>query len=257
MTPFPEPARAAASGERFLLAAHRLRKSWTTGPGRRFVVEAGAIVLRPGAHVALVGPSGSGKSTILDMLALALAPDAADIFLLTRASGDAADVGAMWQRGDSDGLSALRRNRLGYVLQTGGLLPFLSVRDNIALPLRLCGLPDDGAVDALAERLGLADRLGLYPGALSVGERQRAAIARALVHKPALVIADEPTASVDQANAEKIFALFAELIGQSGVAAVVATHDRALAESFGLTMLQHDVVADGEAMLSRFRMEPA
>jgi putative ABC transport system ATP-binding protein len=251
--PLPQPAEA---GEAILLAARRLRKSWTTGPGRRFVVEGGAIVLRRGSHVALVGPSGSGKSTLLDMLALALAPDAADVFYLADGEGRAIDVGGKWQRGDSDGLAALRRERLGYVLQTGGLLPFLSVRENIALPLRLNGRRDDGAVDAIAERLGIADRLGLRPGALSVGERQRAAIARALIHQPALVIADEPTASVDQANAEKIFGLFAELIAQSGVAAVVATHDRALAERFGLTIAQHDVVAEGEATLSRFRMGP-
>ena len=251
----PLAQQPAEAGE-VLLAARRLRKAWTTGPGRRFVVEGGAIVLRPGAHLALVGPSGSGKSTLLDMLALALAPDAADVFLFDDGTGESVDVGGLWRRGDSDRLAALRRGRIGYVLQTGGLLPFLSVRENIALPLRLNGFPDDGAVEALAERLGLSDRLGLRPGALSVGERQRAAIARALVHRPALVIADEPTASVDQANAEKIFALFAELIAQAGGAAVIATHDRALAEAFGLAIVQHDVVTEGEETLSRFRMGP-
>lgn len=240
-----------------LLGARRLRKAWVTGPGRSFVVEASALALRPGSRVALVGPSGSGKSTVLDMLALALAPDAADLFHVADAEGVSTDVGNLWRDGASDSLAALRRVRMGYVLQTGGLLPFLSVRDNIALPLRLNGREDSGEAEALAERLGLADRLNLKPAALSVGERQRAAIARALVHGPAIVIADEPTASVDQANAERIFGLFAELVTQAGVAAVVATHDRALAEAFQLSALRHDMVPEGDSVLSRFRMEPS
>lgn len=255
LTPSPD-AQTAETAEPNLLAVRRLRKAWATGPGRQFIVEGSAIALEPGDHIALVGPSGSGKSTMLDMLALALAPDAADGFEIADGSGQATDVGSMWSRDDSDGLAALRRSRVGYVLQTGGLLPFLSVRDNIALPLRLNGLSDEGEINVLAERLGLLDRLSLRPAALSVGERQRAAIARALVHKPALVIADEPTASVDQANAERIFALFAELIAQTGVAAIVATHDRVLADAFGLRTLDHDVIEEGDATLSRFRMGP-
>lgn len=255
LTPSPEAQTAVTAGPN-LLAVRRLQKAWATGPGRQFIVEGSAIALKPGDHIALVGPSGSGKSTMLDMLALALAPDSADGFEIADASGQPTDVGAMWSRDNSDRLAALRRGRLGYVLQTGGLLPFLSVRENIALPLRLNGLRDDGAVDMLAGRLGLLDRLSLSPAALSVGERQRAAIARALVHKPALVIADEPTASVDQANAERIFALFAELIGQAGVAAIVATHDRVLADAFGLRTLDHDVTGEGDVTLSRFRMGP-
>lgn len=259
LTPSPEANSPAAPGavtpDLALLAAQRLRKSWVTGPDRAFAIEASGIVLRPGTHMALVGPSGSGKSTVLDMLALALCPDDADLFQLAGRNGDMTDVGALWAAGDSDGLASLRRTQLGYVLQTGGLLPFLTVRDNIALPLRLNGCDGPEAVDELADRLGLADRLHLRPAALSVGERQRAAIARALVHKPAIVIADEPTASVDEANAERIFALFAELIETTGVAAVVATHDRALADAFGLTVLQHDVVDEGAVVRSRFRMD--
>ncbi|MEZ5669410.1 MAG: ATP-binding cassette domain-containing protein [Alphaproteobacteria bacterium] len=250
------PDRAPRDRGPALLSARLLRKRWLTGPGRTFAVEAADIALHPGSHVALVGPSGSGKSTVLDMLALALAPDEADGFAIGGAEA-ACDVGRLWRAGDSDGLAALRRDRLGYVLQTGGLLPFLNVRDNIALPLRLAGRGDGDAVAELAERLGIAGRLDLRPAALSVGERQRAAIARALVHAPAIVVADEPTASVDQANAERIFALFAELIDQTGVAAVVATHDRGLAEAFGLTVVEHDLVETGDGALSRFRMDPA
>lgn len=255
LTRSPEPGPTPGR-EPVLLAAHHLRKGWATGPERQFVVEANAITLAPGSHIALVGPSGSGKSTILDMFALALKPDRAEIFQIAAGAGHMTNVDDLWRGGHSAQLSALRRERLGYVLQTGGLLPFLSVRDNIALPLRLTGHHGYDPVDALAERLGLADRMHLPPAALSVGERQRAAIARALVHRPAIVIADEPTASVDQANAERIFALFAELIDQTGVAAVVATHDRALADAFGLHALHHDLVDEGDTVLSRFRMGP-
>jgi putative ABC transport system ATP-binding protein len=123
------------------------------------------------------------------------------------------------------------------VPQTGGLFAFLRVRDNIALPRRLLGLKDDGTVGHLAERLGVADHLRKKPSALSVGQRQRVAIARALAHGPALVLADEPTASVDPATADIVMALLLEQAALNGAAVVIASHDWTRLQKLGLPRL--------------------
>jgi putative ABC transport system ATP-binding protein len=146
----------------------------------------------------------------------------------------------------------LRATHIGYILQTGGLLPFLSVRDNIGLPVRLAGRLADRAVERLAERLGIANHLGAYPDRLSVGERQRVAIARALVHAPALVLADEPTASVDPLTADVIFALFLDLVRNAGTTAVIATHDWARADAAGLRAAGHRMEREGDTIRSFF-----
>lgn len=171
------------------------------------------------------------------MLALALAPDEAAALALRPTGEDAVDAAALWRRRDLDGLAALRAAAIGYVPQTGGLLPFLSVRDNVALPRRLLGLPSDGTVERLAETLGIADHLAKKPGALSIGQRQRTAVARALAHGPALVLADEPTASVDPATAEAVMELLVGETRRRGAALVVASHDWALLGRFDMPRL--------------------
>ena len=108
--------------------------------------------------------------------------------------------------------------------QTGGLFPFLSVRENIGIIRRGLGLPVNDAVEAMAQRLHIGRHLDKLPGQLSVGERQRVAIARAMAHQPSLVIADEPTASLDPINAEKIMGLFTALVDEYGVTLIMATH---------------------------------
>jgi putative ABC transport system ATP-binding protein len=204
----------------------------------RFELAVPELAIRRGERVALVGASGSGKSTLLDLLALALAPDEAEGFDF--APGDEAiDLAALWHRRARE-LDALRGRHVGYVLQTGGLLPFLSVRQNIALPGRLQG--ESAEVEALAERLGLADQLAKKPAALSVGQRQRVAIARALAHRPAVVLADEPTAAVDPTQAEEVMDLLVEHTARSGATLVVASHD-------------HDLVAARKLAIVGFRVE--
>lgn len=185
-----------------------------------FEVEAGELV-------AVVGQSGCGKSTLLDMLALVMEPTEVGRFELHPGDGPGGfDVQALWARADEAALAGLRRDYLGYVLQTGGLLPFLSVRDNIALPGRIKGLDERGErLERLASRLGVQECLDRMPSALSIGQRQRAAILRALAHGPRLVLADEPTAAVDKARARAIIDDMEALARDETVAVVVVTHD--------------------------------
>lgn len=185
------------------------------------------FTVRPGQMVAVIGESGCGKSTLLDTLALVMAPTRVGRFEISPSeSGLPCDVAALWARDDEEALSALRRDLFGYVLQTGGLLPFLSVRQNICLPARIKGANIAASrLEALAGRLGVAGCLDRMPGALSIGQRQRVAILRALAHQPRLVLADEPTAAVDKTRARAIMDDMHRLARDESVAVVVVTHD--------------------------------
>ncbi|TVT93559.1 ABC transporter ATP-binding protein [Pseudomonas sp. RGB] len=208
-----------------LSAVHKSR-----GVGsQRYSLVIPALALRAGEQLAIVGPSGCGKSTLLDVLALVLAPDQVGRFEF-----DQVDVGALWRADQQSTLAALRSTHLGYVLQTGGLLGFLDVRSNIALSRQLLGLKDDGSITRLAEQLEISDQLGKKPAALSVGQRQRVSCARALAHAPQLVLADEPTASLDPLNAERVMQALLAQAREHRAACVIATHDEPLARASGL-----------------------
>ncbi len=195
-----------------------------------------------GERVAFVGESGCGKSTLLEMLALMLRPDASETFEFRPiATAPPCDVARAWSNADAERLGALRQHHIGYVLQHGGLLPYLSVRENIHLPLWLLGIDDDSVAPHWAERLHIVAQLDRRPGQLSVGQRQRAAIARALAHRPAVLIADEPTASVDPVNAERIMAILTELTREFGVTLIVASHALGLMSRAGLRQIEHHV----------------
>ncbi|MDF0729337.1 ABC transporter ATP-binding protein [Pseudomonas entomophila] len=211
-----------------------VRKSRGQG-AQRYSLEVDRLHLAVGERVALVGPSGCGKSTLLDLLALVLAPDAAEGFSL-ELGGAAQDIAGLWRGRQLDRLAALRSRHLGYVLQAGGLLGFLDVRGNIGLPRQLLGLGDDGSVTRLAEALDVQDQLRKRPAALSLGQRQRVSCARALAHAPSLLLADEPTAALDPVNAGRVMQLLLREAQARQVTCVVATHDEALARSAGLTV---------------------
>ncbi|MBS9759343.1 ABC transporter ATP-binding protein [Pseudomonas mosselii] len=200
---------------------------------QRYSLQVDRLHLAVGERVALVGPSGCGKSTLLDLLALVLAPDAAQGFVL---GGE--DIAGLWRGRQLDRLASWRSRHLGYVLQAGGLLGFLDVRGNIRLPRQLLGLGDDGSVERLAEALDVHDQLGKKPAALSLGQRQRVSCARALAHAPTLLLADEPTAALDPVNAERVMQLLLREAEARQVTCVVATHDEALARQAGLTVLR-------------------
>ncbi len=198
--------------------------------------------IHPGAKLAFVGESGSGKSTLLELLAMILRPSASEGFFFTPCeNGSRYDIAASWQRGDADALAELRGRHIGYVLQSGGLLPYLSVRDNIELSRRLLRLPVADSAQHWGERLHIAPQLDKLPGELSVGQRQRAAIARALAHEPRVLIADEPTASIDPVNAERIMKLMTSLVDELGVTLILASHAHGLARRSGLSLIEHRI----------------
>ncbi len=234
-----------------LLRVERLAKR-RAGADRSFTLEVPALALAPGQALALVGPSGCGKSTLIDLLALALAPDRAALFHLRVAGGRRwLDVARAWGERKEDLLGRARALTLGYVLQTGGLLPFLTAGRNIALPAELAGRLDRDWIATLAERLGIAALLNEMPAKLSVGQRQRVAVARALAARPPLVLADEPTAALDPANAEVVMGLLLAATREAGAALLLATHDRALAQRLGLPLAGFQVSEQDAAVTAR------
>lgn len=214
---------AAAAGP--ALSLRGLRKT-VGGADRRFALEADALDLVAGKVTLLTGPSGSGKSTLLEIAGLASRPDAVRRFEIATEAGPV-DAGALLARGDRTALAALRAGSLGFVLQTGGLVPFLTVAENLALAQTLAGRPDAARAAALLEALGLEGLDRATPAGLSVGQRQRAAVARALAHRPAVLLADEPTAALDPASKAQTASLLVDAALRFGAAVLVATHEPA------------------------------
>lgn len=174
-----------------------------------------------GRFVAVVGDSGSGKTTFLNLLA---GIDAVD--------GGSLEVdGVALEKLDANGLARYRREKVGLVFQDFNLLPTLSIQDNILVPARLKGRqPDREYMGELLERVGIADQAVKYPRELSGGQLQRAGIARALLERPALLLADEPTGSLDRRNKKEVLDLLREINRQSGVTILMATHSRLAAD---------------------------
>ena len=213
-----------------------ITKQWSGGHGFRLTVP--ELTIHRGEKVALVGFSGCGKSTLLDMLAMVLRPERAMEFLFFPEQGEPLDVTAAWNKRDLNMLASARMLNMGYVLQTGGLFPFLTVRDNIGISRQVLGLPVREAVEAIAVRLKIDGHLEKLPAQLSVGERQRVAIARAMAHDPSVVIADEPTTSLDPINSDEIMELFITMADEFGVTLIVATHEWERVEERGFRQVK-------------------
>ncbi|MEJ2666078.1 MAG: ABC transporter ATP-binding protein [Deinococcales bacterium] len=189
------------------------------GPGGVVeVLESASLRVEAGEVVAILGPSGSGKSTLIHLLAGLDRPDAGEVWW-----GDL----AVHQRRPRE-LAAKRAEALGLVFQNHYLLDELSLLENVMLPGAIRGRPDEARARALLERVGLSKRAHALPGRVSGGERQRAAVARALVLEPPLLLADEPTGSLDRGNATQVFELLLELANERGAAVVMVTHDEEL-----------------------------
>ncbi|MEM6678143.1 MAG: ATP-binding cassette domain-containing protein [Pseudomonadota bacterium] len=204
-------------------------------------MEIPSLTIEAGDVLAVTGVSGSGKSTLLDMLGLVLRPTEAEVFEFHPLGGRALDVASLWQANALDQFTEARGRHIGYVLQTGALLPFVNVRENISLSTALLGRPSPGWIEALAGRLGIEEHLNKRPAALSVGQRQRVAIARALAHRPEVIIADEPTAALDPETAARIITLMLELAEETGAAMIFASHDWEMVRRLGLRVLVPEV----------------
>jgi putative ABC transport system ATP-binding protein len=203
-----------------MLELHHLTRAYELGGERAGVFDVSLEV--PGGSLAvLAGPSGSGKTTLLQLAGLLDVPDEGEVRLLGEV------VSTLPEKARCD----LRLRKLGFVFQAFNLVPVLSALENVMLPLQLQGVAEAEARDraeAALVRVGLGDRLHHRPGQLSGGQQQRAAIARALAPEPLLVLADEPTASLDHAHGGPLMDLMAELALERGVTFLVASHDPAV-----------------------------
>lgn len=209
------------SGAELLFELRQVRKSYGSAGGPRVEVLRGAdLRVNRGEMVAVTGPSGSGKSTLLNIIGTLDSPEAGSFVYEGR---------DMLSLAESD-LLAFRRRELGFIFQSHHLLPYLTVMENALVPAMLWeGENAPERARELLERVGLGHRLDHRPGALSVGERQRAAVVRALVGKPKLVLADEPTGSLDREGSENLGDVLAEMNRREGTALVMVTHSADLA----------------------------
>jgi len=204
-----------------VLSARGIGKTVKSGISDLVILQDIQLEVMPGEAVAIVGASGSGKSTLLAILAGLDTPTTGSVHLA------GSDLFAL----DEDARAELRGRAVGFVFQSFQLLPALSALENVMLPLELAGRPDAQAqAGAMLEKVGLGERLGHYPKHLSGGEQQRVALARAFVVQPRVLMADEPTGSLDAAAGEAVIQLMFELNAQAGTTLMMVTHDELLAK---------------------------
>jgi putative ABC transport system ATP-binding protein len=193
-----------------------------------------------GQFAAIMGPSGSGKSTLMHLMAGLDRPTSGSV----RVDGE--EIAKL----DDKGRTRLRRDRLGFVFQAFNLVPVLTAEENILLPLTLAGRkPDREWYDTLIDAVGLRDRLTHRPSELSGGQQQRVAVARALIHRPAVVFADEPTGNLDSKSSEEVLELLRHAVDDFGQTVVMVTHDATAAAHADRIVVLRDgeIVHDGKA----------
>jgi len=222
-----------------MLHCESLSRTYLSGGHELPVLKNITLHVPVASYMAILGPSGSGKSTLLALMAGLDRPTSGRVFL------DGVELGGL----DEDARARLRAEKVGFVFQSFHLIPTLTARENIQVPLELRGLDARFRADELLERVGLRDRGHHYPAQLSGGEQQRVALARAFSHKPRVLFADEPTGNLDGATGARVIELMSELNRESGTTLVLVTHDQTLAARAGRILRLHDgmVVADTAA----------
>lgn len=223
-----------------IVLLQRLEKRYAFGDSHVEVLRGVDLTLGPGESCAIMGPSGVGKSTLLSCVAGLVVPEGGAVRVLGE------DLAKMEDRGRT-----LLRRRMGIVYQFFHLVPNLTVRENVALPFLIDGAPaDDAAVDAMLDRVGLGSRRRHLPSQLSGGEMQLVAIARALVKKPALVLADEPTGNVNVETGRRILSLLLDVLREAGAALLLVTHHPEHAARFERVEFLKDGVLAADAALA-------
>ncbi|MDD5217288.1 MAG: ABC transporter ATP-binding protein [Candidatus Omnitrophica bacterium] len=213
-----------------ILEAYHLKKEYEIPTGQLAVLKNIHLEIYPGEMTFIVGRSGSGKSTLLHLLGGLDRPSAGKIFF------EGEDISRMQE----NELARLRNLRIGFIFQFYHLLPELTLYENVLLPSMIAGRPDRKWATEVLKRVKLLSRQSHYPSELSGGEQQRAAIARALMNKPSLVLCDEPTGNLDEETAESIYELLNQLNRQEGQAFLIVTHDESWAWNYPRILRLHD-----------------
>jgi putative ABC transport system ATP-binding protein len=241
----PDAARVAAPGS---LPPPALRfvdvtRSFHDGTQTVHALDRLSLTIAAGECVAIMGPSGSGKSTLLNLAAGIDTPTAGEVWV----------AGVELSKLDDDALTIQRRDRVGMIYQFYNLLPTMTVRENVALPALLAGRDETQVLaraDALLGEVGMSHRAGARPHTLSGGEMQRAAIARALIHEPPLVLADEPTGNLDSRTAHRVLELLARLGRAHGTTVVLVTHSAEAAAAASHLVEMRDGRVVGERLFA-------
>jgi lipoprotein-releasing system ATP-binding protein len=222
-----------------VLELHEIIQTFDQGETNLEILKGINLRIRSGEIIALVGPSGSGKSTLLHIAGLLERPQFGKVFIK---GGSTKDL-------DDDHLTKIRRNEIGFVYQYHHLLAEFSARENIIIPQTISRIDKKTAsdrADNLLEIMGLTERSTHRPAKLSGGEQQRVAIARALANNPTILLADEPTGNLDNITADLVFQLLTELVHNSGVGALIATHNHELATRMDrIVRLDRGMLIDG------------
>jgi putative ABC transport system ATP-binding protein len=223
-----------------IVQADDLRKTYGSGETRVVALDGVSVGFAPGELAAIMGPSGSGKSTLMHCVAGLDRPDGGTVTI------DGVQTGGL----DDRRLTELRRDRIGFVFQAFNLLPVLTAEENILLPLTIAGRTADPEwLESLIGTVGLGDRRHHRPSELSGGQQQRVAVARALVSRPAVIFADEPTGNLDSRSSEEVLGLLRRAVDDFGQTVVMVTHDARSASYADRLLLLQDgrIVHDGPA----------
>ena len=206
-----------------------------------FHIHLPTLTLKEGEVMGIRGASGCGKSTVLEMLGLILKPDVLTSYQIGH-NGDLRDITTQILNQEQGTLAKLRAEFFGFMLQTGGLLPFLNIKENIELSCNLLTKkPDHQWLGHIISQLNVAHLLNHYPKQLSIGERQRVSFIRSIAHQPTVLLADEPTAALDPKNAEVLFDIIVRLVRENHLSALIVTHDWDLLDGLNIPSIQGKV----------------